>query len=168
MHYLTVLLCQAENKNNALKKCRSFLKPYYDKEYDFYVVGGRWSGLFTAWGLDKKLYKKVCEQFKKEYGWWTNCSVSKKTRAKQFEEIFRKYFPDFQGNIPEWRDQYEDNPCNDDIYELSNISTKNLKNLIEPAKSFNLECGFYNIETKDQSIPRNKKGWFGVIIDMHN
>ncbi|MFA5314162.1 MAG: hypothetical protein WC375_12750, partial [Methanomassiliicoccales archaeon] len=70
-----------------------------EPNYDWGLVGGRWSGTFTIWHLDQEKYKALNEEFEKEYGWWTNSEFSVEDRAAQYLPLQQKYFPDYKGDI---------------------------------------------------------------------
>lgn len=45
MHFLTFLAVEADDSSEAIAAGEAFLEPYQDVAYDWYVVGGRWSGI---------------------------------------------------------------------------------------------------------------------------
>lgn len=83
---------------------------------DWFVIGGRWSGELTNAKLDQKKIKKVNEEFEEEYGWWVGgkTGVDEKKRKLQYESVFNQYFPNFKGELPAWRDHYQQLGYEDD------------------------------------------------------
>jgi hypothetical protein len=51
MHYATLVIC---NKNEDIESAvENILSPYQDKEWDWYQIGGRWTGLFDGYNPEK-------------------------------------------------------------------------------------------------------------------
>lgn len=44
MHHLTYIAVEADDEASALSAVEEFLADYYESVYDYYVIGGRWSG----------------------------------------------------------------------------------------------------------------------------
>lgn len=88
---------------------------------DWFVIGGRWSGELTKAGLDQEKLKAFEKEFGELYGWWTGGkgTVTEEIRAKQAVEVFKKYFPDFQGGHPYWRNSYAHLGYKDDAMIVS-------------------------------------------------
>jgi len=83
---------------------------------DWFVIGGRWSGDLTRLHLSQRKLRACDKEFEKKYGWWIGGEdrVTDDQRKAQYAEVFRKHFPDFDGLIPAWRDQYAEMGCDDD------------------------------------------------------
>lgn len=47
MHFLSFLIVKADSREEAVRRARNFLEEYQNHIYDWYVIGGRWSGFFT-------------------------------------------------------------------------------------------------------------------------
>jgi len=98
--------------------------------YDWYVIGGRWSGEHTLWLLKKRFgarkINRINDEFDKKYGWWTNNKNPRELRQKQYAEIFGKHISaeEYCGMMPEWRDTYKDDGYSDDIIEVKKIPWK--------------------------------------------
>lgn len=45
MHFLSILAVEADTTDQAIEHAAAFLSEYEGSAYDYYVVGGRWSGL---------------------------------------------------------------------------------------------------------------------------
>jgi len=120
-------------KKNYIERVHYALQGLHEENggfYDWYVVGGRWSGEHTLWLLKKKFGAKkinrINDEFDKEVGWWVNAENSKEKRAKQYEEIFRKHISkeEYNGMMPAWRDNYKEDGYSDDIIEMKKIPWK--------------------------------------------
>ena len=83
---------------------------------DWFVIGGRWSGELTKVHLDTQKVEEFQKAFGDEYGWWVGGmeQITEETRRSQAEELFKKYFPEFEGNLPYWRNTYLDLGFDDD------------------------------------------------------
>ncbi|MGB9812462.1 MAG: hypothetical protein ACPLRZ_11450, partial [Thermovenabulum sp.] len=91
--------------------------------WDWWVFGGRWSGYFTL----RKLEKQYPEQYKNFWEEYDKLGLAiigpNKTEEEQRErsfELFRKYFPDYEGIIPVYRDVYN-GLYDDDIVPLLEV-----------------------------------------------
>jgi hypothetical protein len=95
--------------------------------YDWYVIGGRWSGEHTMWLLRKNFgdkIEKISKEFEKEFGWFTNGENSREKRAKQYEEVFRRHISkeEWSGEpLPSWRNSYKEDGFDDDIIAISDV-----------------------------------------------
>lgn len=99
-----------------------------DGFYDWYVIGGRWSGEHSVWQIQKECgadtLKKIHDEFEKEFGWWTNKDNDEHKRAKQYEEVFRRHISKAQWDkepLPGWRDTYKQDGFDDDIIAVADI-----------------------------------------------
>lgn len=83
---------------------------------DWFVIGGRWSGVLTRCRLDQAKVKQFEEGFGKKHGWWIGGEkrITEETRRTQAKKLFAKYFPNFKGIFPYWRDTYKDIGYEDD------------------------------------------------------
>jgi len=83
---------------------------------DWFVIGGRWSRAFTRALLDKEKLETVEKEFERKHGWWLGGQehMTEKQRRQQMKKIFYREFPDFQGEMPYWRDQYREHGYEDD------------------------------------------------------
>lgn len=115
MHNRLLVLFPKEQAQNSIQARRIVLEElsnapgFIDESHavaDWFVVGGRWSGTLTAERLNQKRLRAYRKDFKKKYGWWTNAKVDERTRRKQGQKLFKKYFPEFKGTYPDWRDTY--------------------------------------------------------------
>lgn len=70
MHYLTCLAVEAENASEAMGKVDAFLERYLDVAFDWYVIGGRWSGLcggedYVCAGERRSVFDDIVERASK-------------------------------------------------------------------------------------------------------
>jgi len=65
MHYHNVFLVKAASKKEAIQKVRDFLKPFLDKEFDWYQFGGRW-----MWSDLIKKYADKIAKYSEEHKMW--------------------------------------------------------------------------------------------------
>jgi len=121
VHKAVIILTKAEDKEEARKKVFDFMSSQVGKVCDWFVIGGRWSGIFTAEKLDRTKLRKVNEEFERKYGWYVDKNNSEEDRFKQYCEIFYKYFPDFKGTPPAWRNVYLFIGYPDDVAPLKEV-----------------------------------------------
>ncbi len=83
---------------------------------DWGVIGGRWSGFLTSLRLDQKKLAAVEQEFEAKHGWWVGgtAQVTHEQRRDQYAAIFSAAFPDYQGELPAWREPYRELGASDD------------------------------------------------------
>jgi len=64
MHKGIILICEAKNKKEAIKRTRKFMKEYEHDVYDWWVIGGRWSCNLST--LNKDFQAKAQEILKSD------------------------------------------------------------------------------------------------------
>lgn len=112
--FLTFSKNDAENSEDARDLATDFLnfngfvgndKKYSSGVADWFVIGGRWSGELTRIHLDKEKLKACNKEFEEKYGWFLGGEngVTETQRRKEYQEVFKKYFPDFRGMIAKFR-----------------------------------------------------------------
>jgi hypothetical protein len=71
---------------------------------DWFVIGGRWSGVLTLALLNQEKVTKVYKEFEATHGWWLGGKehVTEAQRREQMKAIFYREFPDFTGEMPYW------------------------------------------------------------------
>lgn len=81
--------------------------------YDSFSIGGIWTGTLTTNILDQSKLKAFKTAVMEKYGWPVENAVVRLTndhliseKQKKTLEIFLKYFPDFTGEPPFFRDEY--------------------------------------------------------------
>jgi hypothetical protein len=118
MHFLSFLIVKADSREEAVRKARNFLEQYQDQVWDWYVIGGRWSGFFTQRRLDQATYEKFLEEFRENGLGMISKDNPECKQRKRSHELFMKYFPNFEGDIPVYRDPYLDDGYSDDVVPL--------------------------------------------------
>lgn len=140
---------------------------------DWFVIGGRWSGELTKALLDQEKLKAFEKEFEETYGWWIGGKerITEETRAEQSIALFKKYFSDFQGGHPYWRNSYAHLGYEDDAVIVSKeIWEKVLKKY---------ESVDYQVEDEDSDVAvvdldcdpisegAIEKKWL-VVVDYHS
>jgi hypothetical protein len=185
MHYH--LEAWIENNKNVKKQIEKIM----DNDtsfWDWYEVGGRWSGDYTEWSLDKEKLKKFFKEFdKQELGWENNTDKKPAIQRKKSYILFKKYFPEFKGKeemIPVWRATLDEHIKHgakrmkiDDISKVEELNLKNMSCfvLVTPSKKkaydfyFSDESRKFNPQKILDKFLKNKKnkGWL-VTVDYHN
>jgi len=91
---------------------------------DWFVIGGRWSGWLTLLHLEQERLDRFLDEFDKKYGWYIGAGFSEQDRSQQSIRLFNKYFPEFRGKHPFWRNLSalgaDDDAmiCDDIIFEM--------------------------------------------------
>ena len=136
---------------------------------DWMVIGGRWSGEFTKKSLDDEKIKAFEKEVEKKHGFWTGGKISKTDRLEQSKKLFTKYFPDFDGLLPYWRDDYASHGEEDDAVIVDeDIYKKIVKNGVNIA----VDEGGSVIDTDEYDAERLKKKdivgkkWI-CVVDFH-
>jgi len=147
--------------------------------WDWWVIGGRWSGEHTNWLLKAKYgdkMKLINEEFEKNYGWFTGgkANITEEQRAKQYEKVFRKHIPNFKGLIPAWRDTYKQDGFDDDIIAVKDIPVGQLDSytLILPSGVYHSQTWngkkFIDSDKKFTDLLKEVKGkGYLVTVDYH-
>lgn len=132
---------------------------------DWFVIGGRWSGALTRALLDKKKLAKVEKEFEEAHGWWVGGKerVTEDQRREQMNAIFDREFPDFTGEMPYWRKQYEAYGSEDDAM----ILTQELYDaLLKEYKGQDESEHHADVEYEPVSPAIVGKKWL-VVVDYH-
>lgn len=131
--------------------------PY--SKWDWYVIGGRWSGLLARLRFDASKWPEYWKQFEeRELGYVGEDKPEKEQRQKAFD-LFREIFNFSEHELPNeripiLRDRY-DGDQSDDCSQVKDFSEEQLKAL----KTF-------AVLTQDGEWHENgKMGWWGVVRD---
>ena len=89
--------------------------------FDWFVVGGRWSGCKAMGRLDGVKVGAFWAEFKKRGYEWMDKENSQEKRAQQGHSLFGEFFPDYKGETPVCRDQYRQNGYPDDVCSVSEV-----------------------------------------------
>jgi len=132
MHSSVLII--AEPQENYPLYVQKVMEPYSEEEskngwWDWYVIGGRWSGELTEIKLDQDKLKKIREEFEKQGLNWISMEKTNEIQKEKSHKLWREFF----GNewkdeeIPIYRDSYAENGFNDDIQPVSNFTPEQLK-----------------------------------------
>jgi len=80
---------------------------------DWFVIGGRWSGMVPVVRLPQrkvKAYTKELQQNK----YYQSQGLSEQQRNVKIQQCFKRYFPNFSGEAPDIRDTYQTFGYDDD------------------------------------------------------
>jgi len=186
MHYLYYVALEKEGIKTS-KEAREYANTMLTNEgfcnqggyfgggkADWFVIGGRWSGELTKLLLDQDKLKKVNEELGDNH-WWLGGEekMTEEKRLKQYEKVFRKYFPDFKGVLPAWRNGYNQLGEEDDAMLVDEKLLKAFKKSgCKETEIFDREFGG---ERTIGSLDRYKNeykysllGKWLVVIDYHN
>lgn len=190
MHYHAEVF--VPTKKNYQNVVAEIMAPHYEKWsdndeesregfWDWYVIGGRWSGRHTILDLYLKYgdeaYNAMLQEFKERFGWWEGGPerITRETRKAQFEEVFHKHFPDANLHVPmpAWRDSYKQDGYPDDICALEDIPIPlfSCYTLILPSGVYHREEWTGDrFEEQKHDFPALLSGLTGylVTVDYHN
>ncbi len=96
----------------------------YHGFWDWFVIGGRWSGAHTEAALDPEKIKKFYEICEEKGLFWYGAKNPKKVQEARRREEFLKLFPGFKGPIPTCRDVYKDDGYADDVVPVEEVSSR--------------------------------------------
>jgi len=121
MHKGVILLTKATDSDEAVVNVENFLEDYGDsKVWDWYVVGGRWSGTLNS--KSKEFFEKSEEHFKATYPEYTNERPFLTTKMVEEQAAALETIWDTIGGIgknPLARNQYTDRTGDDDTMPLT-------------------------------------------------
>jgi len=140
---------------------------------DWFVIGGRWSGELTRARLHQEKLKAFWEEFERlELGWVSRDKPEEEQRAKAME-LFRRFFPDFEGEPPVWRDSYAHSGFEDDAQVLDEALfdfIRELKSYPDKASLRDLYDGrcFVDLDEpyEELTVDAIGKKWC-VVVDFH-
>jgi len=140
---------------------------------DWFVIGGRWSGELTRARLDQEKLKAFWEESEKhELGFIGKDKPEEEQKAKTVE-LFKQFFPDFQGEPPVWRDSYVFLGFEDDAQVLDEPLFNFIKGLKSYPNNATLEdlldggC-FVDLDDPSEELTEEAVGkkWC-VVVDFH-
>jgi len=178
MHYRMIVTMDKEKANDS-KEARHFVQGWLDENgfcgqgrfasgmADWFVIGGRWSGDLSSVRLDKVKLKTCVEEFEKDFGWNTSAEDTEKQRREQFASMFNKYFPDYTGVIPFWRDKYNPIGEEDDAQIIDKVLYDNLIKELIAEEEYKHFCDIEEDEVDLSEEQLVGKKW-AVVVDYHN
>lgn len=190
MHKGIILLVKADSRKLAEKKIKEFMDQYENQVWDWWTIGGRWTGTLDKYEphKDRANYEKcdLCNGTGLR-----NDRIGQDARAKDpsytcnacghYNSETKKYEYEHGHSRPGLKLKFTYNRHANDIMALSEcldvvkewhqdpeqeyvlgIAAKHLK------EDFHFDVNVYNTETLDYSIPEDVAGWFAVMVDIHN
>lgn len=190
MHKGIILLVKADSRKLAEKKIKEFMDQYENQVWDWWTIGGRWTGTLDKYEPheDRANYEKcdLCNGTGLR-----NDRIGQDARAKDpsytcnacghYNSETKKYEYEHGHSRPGLKLKFTYNRHANDIMALSEcldvvkewhqdpeqeyvlgIAAKHLK------EDFHFDVNVYNTETLDYSIPEDVAGWFAVMVDIHN
>ena len=118
MHKGVMLLTKASDRDEAVSNVESFLENYKDNVWDWYVIGGRWSGTLNP--KAGEFFKLAEAHFKKTYPDMGEF-LSTKMVEEQSEVLQSIWSEELGGDgfNPYKRDNYSSDGCDDDVLPLT-------------------------------------------------
>lgn len=148
-----------------------------DGFYDWYVIGGRWSGEHTTWLLKQKFgdkLEKISKEFDKEFGWWTNKDNDETKRAQQYEEVFERHITKAEWDkrpLPGWRNTYNQDGADDDIIAIADVPWDHFTCytfvLSARGKTYEEERKYWHSEIWNGSVHQNSEYDVRKILKEH-
>ena len=196
MHKGIIVLTKAGDREDARKKVINFLEGYEGDVWDWYVIGGRWSGLLNP-NRDKFFKKagKILDPNKRGFISTTDVASKGNEIQKIWEGMGEKSKNPYQrDNFKDQGDEEDILPLVDCLKQVKKYGFNCLKSANEEIKkaeskwgkdqsmrgyclkiagnllqqNFCFDCNVFNVEDDDYSIPKDPVGWFAVVIDIHN
>lgn len=190
MHKGVILILKAENRKEIEERINEFMEPYGDSRvWDWFQIGGRWSGILDGYEPDKDPKNIVtcdlCQgtgkhkDMKIENG-CNGCDGTGKhpkwpSERGDYEgdilplidclEKVKEFKGDLEAQIAEEEKHAEEYKAKGNK-SMQGYCLKNAAEML--GEEFCFEANVYNIESCDYSIPEDTKGFWAVIVDMHN
>lgn len=119
MHKGQIFLTKASDRDEAVGNVREFLDEHQDRVWDWYVIGGRWSGHLNP--KSEEFYKLAEAHFKKAYpendnAFLTNTMITE--NADVLQNIWSEELGQ-EGENPYARDSYSNDGDEDDVLPLT-------------------------------------------------
>lgn len=181
MHKGVILLVKASTREEATQKAEQFLHQHEGDVWDWYQIGGRWTGQLTGYDpeMDPDNLEEVCKTCEGK-----GCNVC-----------------DGKGGRPKWPTDWK--PVDDDVMPLTDArvgkkvsewssvweekAMKEADELMESFKEnkfmlgyalekkanilkdrFTFDSNVYDIEAETNQVPSNPDGYWAVMVDMHD
>ena len=192
MHKGVILLVKAKSRSDAQTKAEEFLEPYGDsKVWDWYQIGGRWSGTLT--GYDPETDPKNIEQCTlcngtgtrtdgmggprgcngcggkgKSVSWPTQWGTTEHDVMPAINPKVQKVIEDWGRN---WKSKQLDELEKSRTHFAGNEAMKGYflrkeADIVDDCFSF--ESNVYDTEEGTNNIPGSLRGYFAVMVDTHN
>lgn len=123
MHKGQIFLTKASDRDEAISNVREFLDEHQDRVWDWYVIGGRWSGNLNP--KSEEFYKLAEAHFKKmhpDMGEFLTSSMISES-AEVLQSIWSEELGQ-QSENPYTRDSYSSDGNEDDILPLTECENR--------------------------------------------
>jgi len=140
---------------------------------DWFVIGGRWSGFLQVLRYDphNKWDAFWKEFYDRKLDWRGEGFPPGNKQTERAEELFRQFFPDFEGEPPIYRDPYRSLGYEDDAQVLDETLFKFLKRIEDYAQGGDLYEGGCFVDL-DNPYDGLKPGAIGrkwvILVDFHS
>ncbi len=182
MHKGVILLVAADGIAEAKEAAESFMDEYADAVYDWYQIGGRWSGTLTGFNPEDDPDNREpcgqcngagcphCEGGGTTAKWPTEWAereddilplerclniVREWRESQETEEEFLAY-----------AEEYKESSHDPYSRAMRGYYMKRAASIM--MEEFCFSTNVFNVEYKDYSIPDDVDGFYAVMIDMHN
>lgn len=186
MHYIIYLTVSADNEDDAIEKITEWMNyesEYAGKQWDWWKIGGRYSGWLSASYAFTEDYKKVLESLNDKYGknignLYSGPDWMMEKRDKYYAEANEWWYmnapPPFGDNpSPVARDDFEHNGYSDDVlivdkemyhYILEGVPEHFQWRTEERGEFPSLR--FYDLDNETPSQEFIGKKWI-ILVDAH-
>ena len=144
---------------------------------DYFAIGGRWSGVLTTAHLDSAKLEQFEEEFNKTYRLSNWClsvygkeEVTKQQLREQAKALWKKYFPDYEGEMVYWRDTIEDDDTRMLGYEddAMIVDTRIYERFVKGKVQDRPGSGVVIFEDQQKDDPEKIIGnYWIVVVDYH-
>jgi len=105
-----------ENVSRVVEKAMNSARPAIG--WDWYVIGGRWSGDHTLAMMSSDGLKKFWQEFEKLGLGWTSAEHPEEERRKAAWALWKEHFPQYRGTPPVYRNCYAADGLGDDVIDV--------------------------------------------------
>ena len=177
MHKGAILLFKSSYEEDVRERVDEFMGHYQGSVWDWYSIGGRWSGTLSKYdpGTDPENFE-TCQSCG-----GVGCSRCENGRRLKWPTEWKGHpgdiFPlkDCIDVVKEWAEAIDDPDelvQKSEEYKLDSYDSMRAYYLHRASdilyQTFSFEANVFNTESYDFSIPDDVDGWVAVIVDMHN
>jgi hypothetical protein len=168
MHYRFFVIFdkdKAENSEEARRLTTEMMEAQANEQfYDWFVIGGRWSGEFSQIRMPKKTIEHFRATFEKVFGWFTSSNISEGQRRQQAEWL-EKIYGLLAGTF--FRDTYNEVGEYDDAQILDDVLYKMLQDEGYTGEGSWGDNEFVIVEGEKLCKKHIGMKWI-VVVDYHN
>jgi hypothetical protein len=195
MHKAVILLIETGNRAAAIQKAKDFMEPFYEKVWDWYVIGGRWTGILTGYDPTKDPRNietcNLCNgsgtrpdadrfgsDWKKQMKGCNGCMGTGKTVKFSFVDVPDNAMPltdaRVVAKVTEWGKNWEKDKLKEfdkDLkrWEGDKQMTAYVNRQIRKVRTgkFSEESNVYDVTRKTHQLPDSFEGYWAVVVDFH-